>query len=525
MNLNFSILLLAFIIPLFSSAETAMVNGLSGWINAVLKTKPDGSLDISELVQQMKNLPKNAPYEQYLKDLQKMGRDIEYGYIKVRIKKLCQDRDPCIEEATTSLLQTYETVSQEMKEMILFPRYYKSTGNITFISTNTLNAVKCNYCSSESIKRDILRGTDETYSDVYRSISQKGADCIEAVLTELFSEMDNIRIPQKCLEEEYQNNQVCQTINTDIRIRESRIKSLTDLWNNLSNTESDDACLPKMSDKIDSIKDFLGEIQESKMCSPLEIGEKRTMPTFGSIGAPYTVQREQDGSYSVALTMTFMAGRNYDGEVSKTQVPGYYKEKVQECLQQASPKLLGPNGEKLNIIISSPKNMCESLQRQSIKIMPSYHRSSMIAYASDIDCPTILHEVLHQFGLGDEYDELRLLKKEDPLAVPEEGMFSRVLQEIEYTIFGTDVGSVYDCRFISDNSIMGDHRERWEDTVEGEEQSSLLSPRHFNLIMYGRCSEKNQTFIECNKQAYWHSSVDSSCLERKKECESLYHSH
>ena len=317
-------------------------------------------------------------------------------------------------------------------------------------------------------------------------------------------------------------------MNEDIPIRQKRIEDLTALLNanDISNTESSVCLLPddRTNWGISDMQNFLDESMESYMCSPLQPGEKKLVKTTSAFGTdpPYVIHKKPDGSYSVTLNMHFTAGEGYDGIVSKDLVPSYYSLKVKRCIYQANSKLLGPNGEKLNIVISSPTNDCEKLKSKEIKIMSTDHRSSVVSYASDIDCSTILHEVLHQFGLSDEYNETEMLPKDHHKAVPATGIFARVLQEMEYLIHGTDIFPTYTCRFVSEDSIMGDDIERWDSVFEENAEASLLSPRHFDFILYGECQEKNQLYNECTQQAYSHSHDHPSCVEKKEKCEDRY---
>ena len=218
--------------------------------------------------------------------------------------------------------------------------------------------------------------------------------------------------------------------------------------------------------------------------------------------------------------MHFIAGHNYDGSISQGAVPAFYRAKVRSCINEANTKLLGPNGEKLNITISMPVTTCEKLTSNVIEIMSDDHRSNSEQYASDIECPTITHEILHILGLADEYDERDFLAREDPRLKLETEFFQKAIQEVEFFIFGGSLDSAYDCRFVNEDSIMSDHWDRWDSAFE--EETSLLSSRHFNFILYGRCQEKNQLFDECTQQAYQHSLDNSACLEIKEECEKFY---
>ena len=78
-------------------------------------------------------------------------------------------------------------------------------------------------------------------------------------------------------------------------------------------------------------------------------------------------------------------------------------------------KLFGPKRERLKVQITDPKNnpknqfQCgNKLDKptRDVSIVSAYHRFGAVKYASDIDCPSIVHEVLHLTGLCDEYKEM-----------------------------------------------------------------------------------------------------------------------
>ena len=119
-----------------------------------------------------------------------------------------------------------------------------------------------------------------------------------------------------------------------------------------------------------------------------------------------------DNSYSIPLVLSFYPTEDYSGSVSQDEVPEYYMNKVRTCMDQANQKLLGPNGEKLKINIQAltkqNEDDCNRDNAIGIAIGPPDFRSNTGKYGSDIDCPTITHEVLHLLGLCDEYPETEI---------------------------------------------------------------------------------------------------------------------
>ena len=511
-----------------------------------LKVQNNGLLDMSELINKIDEIPERAPYEWNLDQLERIEKNIrqQKGKVYEDIVSICKKVPACIDDAKKRLTVSLQISQLKMEKMILFPKNTYHPIRIQTSSTSTQKAEKaldCNACNSYAIRSSIWFDSVEDYSAIYNKIKEKEKNCIAEVLNELSKEIRNTRsIPRECLKSENQTNIVCKTMNKDISIRQQRIEDLTALLNanDISNTESSVCLLPddRTNWGLSDMQNFLDESMESYMCSPLQPGETKRIKPASAFGVtpPYTIQKKPDGSYSITLNMHFTAGEDYDGHVPKDSVPEFYLMKAQLCMSLANSKLLGPDGEKLNIVISSPENsspadsspsndceklkLKERLKSKEIKIRSTNYRDNAENYSAEIDCPTILHEVLHQLGLSDEYNEIDDHHKE----MPETGIISRILQNIEYAIFGAAPPPEHDCRFVSENSIMGDYYNRWDSIFEDKAETSLLSPRHFDFILYGECQEKNQLYNECTEQAYSHSRDDPSCLEKKEKCEDRY---
>ena len=205
-------------------------------------------------------------------------------------------------------------------------------------------------------------------------------------------------------------------------------------------------------------------------------------------------------------------------------------EKAQECMEQANKGMLGSNGEKLKIVIKdTPKTNSCSADTIEISVGSKGHRSHARKYESDIDCPTITHEVLHLLGLCDEYKESIIgiyvnSKTGDikhSISLDNDEKKRLVADE------GYEFKPAYNCRVIQgDNNVMSNPSARWrfvfginEDQEIGD---SLLTPAQFNSILYGGCSQKNKIFNECSQLAYMSSDSDKdqNCIEKRNRCES-----
>ena len=239
----------------------------------------------------------------------------------------------------------------------------------------------------------------------------------------------------------------------------------------------------------------------------------------------YTIKRERDGSYSIPLVLNFHPTEDYNGPVPQDKVPEYYMNKVQKCMDQANQKMLGPNGEKLNINIQAPtrqnKDDCNRENAIQIAIGPLGIRGHAKKYEPNFDCPTITHEVLHLLGLCDEYMETAIgfyvnseTGKVKSRTLDNMAENKKLMSDKSYE-FKPD----YNCRIIQDNSIMSFHQERWMNVYDLKTDESLLDPGHFNSVLYGDC-DINKSFNDCSQLAYENSFIKKNCIEKKHECES-----
>lgn len=108
------------------------------------------------------------------------------------------------------------------------------------------------------------------------------------------------------------------------------------------------------------------------------------------------------------------------------------------CFESMRDHLRAPNGQRLELRLTSSSPQDPGPPRSLVSIQAADSRSNSSSWARDIDCNTIVHEVLHLAGLCDGYTE-RLMTV--PVAHPEGGEAAR-----------------YSCRSIEPaDSIMRDH--------------------------------------------------------------------
>ncbi len=168
-------------------------------------------------------------------------------------------------------------------------------------------------------------------------------------------------------------------------------------------------CLPSETTQDRTVADLLDGIRQTERsngCTDLAPGQHRVFTSdprneFGS--GDYLLKRRSDGTYQAVLHLNFVQGPG-------TVAPSAMLERTQECLQIASSNMRGPAGERLEIVAVGAEEVqrlpaSERPRANEISITPAGSRSFTRAYASNIQCPVVVHEVLHLLGLCDEYAE------------------------------------------------------------------------------------------------------------------------
>lgn len=167
----------------------------------------------------------------------------------------------------------------------------------------------------------------------------------------------------------------------------------------------------KPEDDLKPITDILENLEDTKKvekCKDLAPGEhkvfKKEPSNYYGTGH-YLLKRTKEGNYQAVLNVKFKTG---GGSVSTDEM----MERSKNCLNQASPAMKGPNGERLqfSVLTSEEANKLPSDERPEpyeVSIEPVGYGTNAASYAQDVNCATITHEMLHLLGLCDEYEENR----------------------------------------------------------------------------------------------------------------------
>jgi hypothetical protein len=153
---------------------------------------------------------------------------------------------------------------------------------------------------------------------------------------------------------------------------------------------------------ISPVADILKKLEKTNSvdkCQELSPGEHKIVPARG-FSSEYLVKRRKDGNYQVILNLDFQ-GEGNGKEMLK---------RARACIGMATPYMKSKGGPRLEIALLEQEEVDqlpegERVSPYLIHVQEPNSRSNSNNYASDADCPTITHELLHLVGLCDEYKE------------------------------------------------------------------------------------------------------------------------
>lgn len=226
----------------------------------------------------------------------------------------------------------------------------------------------------------------------------------------------------------------------------------------------------------DTLTKALQGFMERQRCVVLDVGESMNVESSDTgITARYRLSRPSGSVYRAEINPRFLPEAEHDAYVSRTR----------RCLAQANRYLRSPDGQRLDIVISTEADV----PVHTIDLTPAGTRSHSHGWASDVGCPTIVHETLHLLGLADEYQETV-----SGYTMTEDGTF----------MFHRAGGTIdaYSCRLIGPrDSMMNDPTRAWQQAVAGR-APSLIYPAHFRAITTPRCPDINGRYYKCARLAY-----------------------
>ena len=416
-------------------------------------------------------------------------------------------------------------MGDKLSQSIRYPHNYYPVdtpkGGTSLSEVHKILQSECPECQ----KLRFGEGSPGEFERLIPLLEQQKSSCLKNIIKNMFKQLKSYRLPKSCKKDT--THPVCEKMSKDYNLIQDRLLRLTELIYGKSarlKTQAElctDCPRPSKGENSKGLdRRTIEDIwTQSRNCEELKPGEKKRVSSGTALNKEYLVQMEDDGSYTITLNLQFVAADDYKGDVERDKVPSHYRNLVKECLKEVNEKLLGPNGEKMRIVLketSSEKSSCPE-PPEIVKIGPPDILSSSDRYASNIDCPVVLsHEVLHQTGLCDEYFNNKkgyiMDTKTGKIITEVEDIYKEKNLDPDQSLF-----LAYDCRVIRTNSVMANSYHRWGNVHRGVE-ASLVTPEQFSAILYGDCRSKNQLFNECSKLAYRNSFEDKTCLEKKEEC-------
>ena len=260
-------------------------------------------------------------------------------------------------------------------------------------------------------------------------------NCIEGLTTFYANELLKINVTEEQCRQWPKN---CQERKRDIRVITNLLSLRTDTGNEFVETWKEiKQCHSHLSTLNQRLQNLVSDLKIAIDCIPLREGEQHFVE--GDQGSNtdglYTLTRLPNGpdgkaNYEIELPINFSADHGL-GE--------YYREEASHCLQRNQKFFKGPNGENLNIKLTTAPPHWPTNQ---VSISSELIRSNSGQWSYSIECPTMIHEMFHLLGLADEYPEWST-----GVTISQDG-------EIEYTDRNAEY-PMYDCRSIGPrDSIM-----------------------------------------------------------------------
>lgn len=335
---------------------------------------------------------------------------------------VCNKSNELLVTAEASLKEATDKISVVVeREQKLFEYRYGALGDEAAVDQHLKNNFKipegnCQFGNNEIVdnKRIDISRFDQQISDNIESIFSEGSsECqrqfLQNYLTaKLQSGVDDEKFVEYCKlhETEYckriQGNQALVTRNLE--------KMLAKVYGGVGERFFNEEIACHIEDNS-SITDILNKVKDNEKafrCTDLKPGEFKNVSWRQNqdVGTgEYSLKKVGDNKYEAYLNIEFSSNNG-----AKTTGEEMMK-RAQACMGVVSPYFKGPNGEELTIKIVNSENDLNSLPlnqrptKVNIGIAGVGFRSHSKMYEENIDCPVITHEVLHLFGLCDEYKE------------------------------------------------------------------------------------------------------------------------
>ncbi len=231
----------------------------------------------------------------------------------------------------------------------------------------------------------------------------------------------------------------------------------------------------------------------------------------------FVLRRPAQGQWDVELHIEITAGNPSDARAAQLM-----RNRINRCFEQASPFMVGPNGQGLRMRLHDPASPHPDgvvPPLIPINVIAAGERGNATNFASDFDCGTILHEFMHHMGLCDEYRESGSFESAGPCRVvtPSGSLMGQDMS----AVYNQVVGAAYGCKGDNLSLLSGMSpaqievltRQGMDDSVEQEPLKSNLSrwcrfssnvtPRSLPMEEVGRVETQDSGF----RVTYWTANL------------------
>ena len=372
---------------------------------------------------------------------------------------------------------------------------------VSQLATELISDCDPSVCHSDELLQLITHGSSSQYDQILHILNEKRPLCLRFVIEAVRDYLNKYnKTPVNCENLTGEKKQNCQSMHAEYAVVSERILSLVNLLvsNNPHLIRPFNRYLSENKMSLSHINtgllSLLQGLKDERSCSEYEIGEERQfiITPFQSTILPYTyyrIRRESEKHYKAFVTLEFSLDPFYDGPLPVStvdQVHDYYMGNIGSCMNQVNPKMKGPNGETLEIVIEDARQVNSCRTKQLIEIGFYDQPATAKYYYIYMKCLHTTHEIAHLLGLWDEYSSEN-----------------------------------HQCRVVQDNSLLSSERTYLDRVFAKKLDDSLLAPSHFQSILYGDCSLRDDVrlYRRCSRLSYQVLSSENACLDEKAYCD------
>ena len=268
------------------------------------------------------------------------------------------------------------------------------TGKVCKRSRVKVNGKRVNLLEYDQYFKEALESNDIT------------EDCLHKLLTNYLKLKWKEKSP---LKSDYCRSNDCLLVKKAMEDFENNLYYISNIVYKKNNTQKLICSKVRENKDLGSIFGLLNDIEEVANCSEIQVGQTRVVNSSQSrVAQRYSIERTSDNAYKLNFVLNFGRDREYDSSSGKEIDSSAMHSRISSCLEGINPFLFGPDGEKIDIQVydkTSVKTLPEFKRPRAISmdIVEDNVNSEQVKYSASINCPTIIHELLHSTGLHDEY--------------------------------------------------------------------------------------------------------------------------